>query len=141
MAEEFERRVVFHPAWDKRDPDPKKDCGIHGVEIVFGLIGAKGAITFTLYTNWDLPEVRPMRSPPRSAPMPADLGRHSYIKLYSCDAKRDDCDWLAGGKPCYYEGSTLAAEPVFERLLREGDAGVWAALEETYRRWLEAPHA
>jgi len=48
----------------------------------------------------------------------------------------DSCPYL-DGKPCYYDGSTLAAERVFERLVREGDVGVWAALEEVYQQVFE----
>ena len=44
------------------------------------------------------------------------------------------CPYLDGGVPCYYDGSRLQAERVLERLLREGDAGVWQALEELYER-------
>jgi hypothetical protein len=42
----------------------------------------------------------------------------------------DDCDIL-GGK-CYYDGSGLNAEPVYELLLREGSDGVWKSLGEYY---------
>ena len=29
----MEKITEFCPAYDKRDPNPKKSCGIHGVEL------------------------------------------------------------------------------------------------------------
>src|SRR5438132_13401548 len=58
MAAPFTRLVRFFPAWDKRHPDAAQNYGIHGAEIVMGLTHPKGAVTFSLYTNWMLPAVR-----------------------------------------------------------------------------------
>lgn len=137
---EFIRKVNFEAAFDKRHPDPAKNCGIHGVNIRFVLIGKKGAVQFLLYTNWQLPRVTEEhdRKPVDKQyphllcrPMPADLGYHSRKPRYDGqEPMSDNCDILGG--PCYYDGSTLNAEPVYNRLLAEGDRGVWAALEEYY---------
>lgn len=43
----------------------------------------------------------------------------------------DPCEYTDGG-PCYYDGSTLNAEPVYKILLEEGSDGVWKYLEEYY---------
>lgn len=142
----FERRVEFRAAFDKRDPDPTKDYGIHGVEIRFLLIGPRGATQFVLYTNWQLPHVTKETMAQtilrrfdeidlkvRFLPLPADFGYHAYEPQYDGHTRMDTCDVLTiaeGG--CYYDGSSLAADDVYQRLLREGDAGVWAALEEAY---------
>lgn len=95
-------------------------------------------------------------------PMPADLGYHSPKPMYEGqepigskrfywrDPTKEErkfrfapvpdseptgtftpCD-LLGGKPCYYDGSGLNAEPVFEILLKEGSPGVWKELERYY---------
>ena len=56
MASNLTRKVVFHPAYDRRN-DPKWNFGIHGVEMCFYLIGTEGAIQFVVYTNWQLPHV------------------------------------------------------------------------------------
>lgn len=101
-------------------------------------------------------------------PLPADLGYHSRKPMYegqlpmgaekfNFDQKEilkgatgdieiptrvatgtfTPCEYVDGG-PCYYDGSTLNAEPVFDVLLREGSAGVWRELRkfymETFRR-------
>ncbi len=140
---DFERTITFDPAFDKRDPNPAKNYGIHGVTLRFVLKGTQGAVQFVLYTNWYLPHVQQEldlrlddKFPHLSChPMPADLGYHSPVPRSSYQADvdgQDDCSILGGR--CYYDGSALNAEPVYERLLREGDAGVWAALEKYYGR-------
>ncbi len=127
---DFERQITFRAAYDKRDPDPTKNYGIHSVEIRFLLKGPKGATQFLFYTGWFLPEVRkPGLS--NDYPMPVDLGYYSLTPQYEND-QPFDCDLFPSGK-CYYDGSSLNAEPVFERLLREGHEGVWAELEDFYR--------
>jgi hypothetical protein len=141
---DFVRSVTFSPAFDKRNPDPTKNYGIHGVEIRFVLRGPKGATQFLLSTNWQLPHVtKEFLQRPYDAiggdphwmerPMPADLGYHSYTPQYDGQPQRK-CDVLPETDHCYYDGSTLMAEPVYHRLLAEGDAGVWSALEAHYHR-------
>ena len=53
----LERIIKFAPAFDKRDPDPKKNYGTHGVELKMVVKGSKGAVQFVLFTNWQLPHV------------------------------------------------------------------------------------
>jgi len=136
----FKRSIKFTAAYDKRHSNPSKNYGIHGVNIVFSLKGKKGAVTFTIFTNWELPHVQkemdalPLGDFPylHHKPMPADLGYHSRKPMYDeHHITRDSCEWL-DGKPCYYDGSTLNAEPIFEVLLKEGSDGVWRELEQYY---------
>jgi hypothetical protein len=100
----------------------------------FLLRGPKGVVQFLLYTGWQLPHVQAEfdRKGYDSKPMAADLGYHSPVPFYEDQTPTTESCGYLGGKPCYYDGSGLQAEPVFERLLREGDAGVWAALEDFY---------
>lgn len=139
MTESFERTVTFRPAFDKRDPDPKKNYGIHGVDIVFLLKGARGAYQFCVSTNWHLPNVqaeqdtRPLNEFPYMfhKPMPTDLGYHAHAPQYvGHEPMSEQCEVL-GGK-CYYDGSSLAAEDVFNILLSGGSDAVWKHLEERY---------
>lgn len=53
----LERIVKLLPAWDKRNSDPSKNYGVHGVELRMVLKGPEGAVQFVLYTNWHLPHV------------------------------------------------------------------------------------
>lgn len=135
----LERITELSPAFDKRDSDPKKNYGIHGVNLRMIVKGEDGAVQFVLYTNWQLPHVteeqRHRVSPDRMflyEPMPADLGYHSKKPHYE-DQKpmQKSCPYVDGGE-CYYDGSTLNAEPVYEILLREGSDGVWKYLEDYY---------
>jgi len=136
--------VEFSAAFDKRHADPKKNYGIHGVEMRCVVKGDKGAVQFLLFTQWQLPHVT-KETDARTVgscdalqlqcfyhPYPVDLGYHSPIPHYDGQEPLADCPYL-DGQPCYYDGSGLNAEPVFERLLREGDKGLWSALEEYYR--------
>lgn len=133
----FERRVDLHAAYDKRNPDPRKNYGIHGVDMRMYLIGQEGVVQFVLYTNWHLPHVeaefdaRPERDRWLDRPMPADLGYHSKTPMYEGHEPMEDCDLL--GCRCYYDGSGLNAERIYGVLLKEGSDGVWRELESYYR--------
>ena len=146
----MERIIEFSPAFDKRHPDPSKNYGVQGVEIRFVLKGELGAVQFLLFTNWMLPHVqvehdkRFLSEPDQLSidclyhPMPADLGYHSFTPTYEGQIPiSDSCEYL-NGKPCYYDGSGLAAERVYQRLLREGSDGVWTELEDYYESTFDA---
>lgn len=150
----MEKIVKFYPAFDKRNPDPNKNYGIHGVDLKMVLKGDKGAVQFVLFTNWQLPHViqefdkKVLQDAAKGKlddisircwyhPMPADLGYHSYTPLYEGqDICTESCEYL-DGKPCYYDGSGLNAERIYEVLLREGSDGVWGKLEDFYKELFE----
>lgn len=149
---EFERLFTVHAAYDKRDPEPEKNYGIHGAEMRWVVRKkGEGAVQFLLFTNWQLPEVfgiteeedpsglsvmqryrREFENQSYNSPMPADLGFHSPRPLYEGQSKiADECEILGG--PCYYDGSGLNAWAPFEVMLRGGDEALWAYLEDYYR--------
>lgn len=138
----MERIVEFTPAFDKRNPNPSKNYGIHGVDLRMYLKGEKGVVQFVLYTNWHLPHVqdellnKATRQDKRYLevifnPQPADLGYHSYKPKYEGQYHTDNCP-LLDGHECYYDGSGLNAERIYDVLLKEGSEGVWRELEEYY---------
>ena len=143
----MERIISFRPAYDKRDPNPRKNYGIHGVDLTFVLKGAAGAVQFVIYTNWHLPHVtreliykacvsNDVANYIESTftPMPTDLGYHSPYPMYKDQTTvTNSCKYL-DGKPCYYDGSGLAAEDIYKRLVAEGDAAVWEELEAYYKQ-------
>jgi hypothetical protein len=98
---------------DKRNIDPGKNFGIHGMNLRFVLIGPKGAAQFLIYTNWMLPSNRPtFEKVFRSLlePLPADVGYHAYVPQYEEHTFiTESCDYL-GGRLCYYGGSGLQAD-------------------------------
>lgn len=90
----FERRLVFRPAWHRVDDDPKKNYGVHGVEIWFVLIGNKGAVHFGLYTGMMMQQTRDwwkargQNGATDLFPMGVDVGYHSPVPLH--DYQKED---------------------------------------------------
>lgn len=145
-AIKFKKSIEFYPAFDKRDPDPNKNYGIHGMEILFLLSGERGVTQFLIYTDWQLPHVQEefFNNPPkyktsffRLQPMGADLGYHSPVPLYEGQSVSfEKCSRL-GGKPCYYDGSSLNADNFIPEFLAGGIDAVWRKLEELYHERFE----
>jgi hypothetical protein len=140
MEVTFERIVEFEPAFDKRNADPHKNYGIHGVNLRMLLRGADGVVQFLLYTGWMLPHVEKELDARRGDhlichPQPVDLGYHSPKPVRDWQDEKatfESCEYLDGG-PCWYDGSSLSAQRVYDRLVAEGHEGVWAELEDYYR--------
>lgn len=139
----FRREVSFSPAFDKRDPDPKKNYGIHGVGLMFTLAKDGKGITLSIFTNWQLPHVqaemdakRPdLRFPYLShKPMAADVSFHDSKPHYEGHTCREGC--AVTGGDCYSDGSGLMAEEGFTALREGGSDGVWKWMEERYAAWL-----
>jgi hypothetical protein len=126
---EFERIVTFDPAFDRRHSNPSKNYGVHGVDMRMVLRGPKGATQFVLYTGWQLPHVED------SEPLAADFGYHWHRARYEGQEPMT-CSYLPCGQ-CYYDGSGLRANDLFDVLRKEGGEGVWRELEKFYRE-LEA---
>jgi hypothetical protein len=150
----MERRIEFYPSYDKRDPDPSKNYGVHGVDIRFYVIGDKGAVQYAMSTGWlvpsalDLPDesldwnnwhrysdMLHIKLGRLGYPMPNDLGYHSKVPRYE-DQPRLECQVLEQGY-CYYDGSSLNAYAVYDKLIREGHEGVFLYLEEYYKELFE----
>ena len=156
MGDVLERRLTITAARDCHDgcvfgspackPGSGGSHGVHGSELRMYVIGPRGATQFVLYTNWMWPETTkrfeesfgPSRwgslgQDARSCfgPRPADLGYHAYEPQYEGQVPMGEtCDLL--NAPCYYDGSGLQAEGVFETLTRHGIDGVWNRLEAEY---------
>jgi hypothetical protein len=136
----FRREIRVEPAFDKRDPDPRKNYGIHGVTLRFHLIGEEGATQFVVYTSMHLPHVAEELWEKHAGtgwnpfkPMAADIGYHSPRPMYEGHSPMDGPCELIGGRTCYYDGSGLAADKFFPEFLAGGDEAVWKMLEEVYR--------
>lgn len=137
-APTFEYITEFIPAWDRRSDDPKKDYGIHCVDLKMVLKGPKGAIHFVLSTGWYLPQNKSAnRNLADMFPMPCYLGYHSPVPQYEDQPSQNGCPYVAGGT-CYYDGSILNAKRVYQILLKKGSDGVWAELEDYYHTIFDA---
>ena len=143
----MKKEIIFRPAFYKRHPEPSKNYGIHGVDCIFYYGDPKkGIVQFVLYTNWLLPKterefiasggnIMVKEHYPFifvQAPMPADLGYHSPIPQYEGQMAMD-CHVLTCGK-CYYDGSGLNANRIYDILREEGSDGVWRELEQEWKR-------
>ena len=131
----MKRLIEWTPAYDLRDADPTKNYGIGSMRARFVLMGEHGAVQFLLYTGWYLEHNREeyRHTPGVGGPMAADLGYHSYKPHYEeQEPIADSCPYL-NGAPCYYDGSGLAADRVFEVFLTEGEEALWEELEDYYR--------
>ena len=130
----MEKIVSFSPAYNKG-----KEYGIGAVQIRFVLKGELGAVQFLIGTDWYLPaDQKSVAALPHSSwhetqPRGWDLGYHSPKPMYEEDKTMGPCEYL-DGRPCYYDGSGLAAEPIRDRLLAEGDVAVWEELTRYYVR-------
>jgi len=134
----FEKTIIFRPAFDKRDPDPSKNYGVHGVEVSFVLKGPKGVTHFLIITDWHLPHVQKEKDivlklrPFDLQPMGADICYHSPKPLYKGqDVCTQNCEFL-NGKPCYYDGTSLGASDFIPTFLAGGSDAAWKMLEARY---------
>jgi hypothetical protein len=161
--QEFERRIVFEPAYDRR----ADGYGQHGVELRMYVIGPLGAVQFALSTGWPHPSVLGLDEPDHLGmwahayqdgfreqnewrmdgrarghyPSPSDLGYHSPRPMYEGQQPITDSCEFVGGAPCYYDGSGLNAAGPFHALVTGGNDAVWAYLEDYYRDVFEQPAA
>lgn len=136
----FQREIVFVPAYDKSDPDPAKNYGVHGVHIWFNLIGDGQGLTFSISTNWQLPHVQAQwdkddRFRPSSLykPMAFGVDIHSKTPQYEGQTPRENCH-ITGGE-CYSDGSALLGDEFLQTLIAEGEEALWKRMEEQLRQW------
>lgn len=129
----FEQSIEFLPAFDKRSDDPKTNYGINGVEMRWYLRGPDGIIQFVVYTNWQLPHVRDEQPEIQhrclTRPLPADYGYHARVPQYEGQSAME-CRLLGG--QCYYDGSSLYADTIFDLLVTKGHEAVWEKMRESY---------
>ena len=78
----MERITNITPGYDKRDPDPSKNHGIHGCDLRMVLKGKLGAVQFVLYTDWFPKSVDKEKLSFGLYPIPVDVGYHSPVPQY-----------------------------------------------------------
>ena len=131
----FERITKVRLPFDKRDPDPKKNYGIHGLDIWFILKGKKGAVQFGVTVNVYLPHVntRPGRGD-IGAFSGFDVGYHAMEPQFEGQTAMGNCEICS---PCYCDGSSLRAaewaKEVFSVRGENPEKLIWEKLESEYR--------
>ena len=142
MTNQLQHITEWEPAYDKRDSDPSKNYGIHGMVLRFLVKGSNGVVQFIIYTNWHLSNVQKELDNEKYSkdsldhigchPMGADIGYHSYTPLYEGqDILPYPCKYL-GNVSCYYDGSGFQAEKLLKQFITVGDDVVWQTLEKKY---------
>jgi hypothetical protein len=139
---ELERKIEFiRPAWNKRDPDPKKDYGHGCVHLRFLLRGPKGAVTWLVLTGWyldsTLEEWKKNGYTP-SGPDGGAISYHSPVPVHDWQDKdyEGSCDVIPEGR-CYSDASFIAGDDLFKLFVEKGEEAVWEKLEEWYNSELE----
>lgn len=132
----FEKIIKITPAFDGRNSDPKKNYGVHGMDIRFVLKGSNGATQFVVFTPMYLSHVHDelFRKGHDFKPVGADIGYHSKHPQYA-EHEAMDCPYTDEGK-CYYDGSSLAADEFMPEFLSGGSDAVWKMLEDRYNKIL-----
>lgn len=134
----FERITKVRLPFDRRDPDPKKNYGIHGLDVWFILKGPKGAVqyaaTFRCYLNQTLED--PFywnKLKDRGTISGFDVGYHAKEPQYEGQRPMDECELE---QPCYYDGSSLCADTWTDEIFVKNvqpEEILWNKLEEEYR--------
>lgn len=108
---------------------PRRIGGVTSLRIDYHLIGEKGAINFS-FRVWD-------NYLQRGGCFKAlDIGSHTRTPHYEGHAPMEGVCCILKTQ-CYYDGSTLQAEPILEGFLSGGgEEFVWSELEKYYRWWV-----
>jgi hypothetical protein len=146
---DFRREVRVTPSWDRRDPEPSKNYGIHGCDMYFLLTANGAGVEFQVGTSWLLPHLREEghRSTQRGDtsdialkvkydPRGWNLSYHSPVPQYEGQAPSEqDCE-VTGGI-CYSDGLYRVGDELLETLIAEGSEALWVELENWYREWFD----
>lgn len=146
----FEKITKVQLPYDRRDPDPKKDYGIHGFSIFYILKGPKGATQFYFSVHVFLPHVQKDLETKSSMDRYRertisgyDVGYHALTPQYEGQSQMD-CELFPCGK-CYYDGSSLRAEEWVDEIFsirgERPDDEIWRRLENEYIERFGKPDA
>lgn len=101
----------------------------NGIAFGFVVKGDKGAIQF--WVNCHGPLTTEASLLQNYIVTPIDLGYHAREPQHEGQKPTElKCDIL--GCPCYYDGTSLGAQELFDQARREGNDVIWAKLEEWY---------
>lgn len=133
----YQRAIVWEPGF-AMDPDegsrpPSQRYGRSAMSLRWLLRGPKGVAQFWMSTGWTPERVLRGRYAEwmHREPSGYDLGYHALVPQWEGQEPMGvECQYLGG--PCYYDGTSLGAEPVLEALFDVGEDGVWAALGDQH---------
>lgn len=149
------RKLIFQPAFDRTDPDPKKNYGVGCLELLFMVFGDKGAVQLQLLTQWYLPHVMDRRL--ESLKQDIRMGKEDFLLkdfiephpidlcYFRPDRSNEDETFFDKGVPYFMDGAScyygykyldaderVAKDVAFRKLVDEGDEALWKYLEDYY---------
>lgn len=136
------REIKIRAAYDKRDPNPRENYGVHGAHIYFTVKDERGGLTFSISTNWQLPHVEEeLKAKGRSFGGPLPFGVDIHRK------KPKDPDYPEGsgsylpdchvtGGECWCDGSGILGQEFFLTLIEGGDDALFERMERQFESWL-----
>ena len=131
---EFKRIMQFSMPFDRRDLDPSKNYGIHGMENYYILEKDKKAVQFVVYLPVYLDHVAEELHSQKV--IAADVVYHSSVPMYEGQSSMGECHII--GCECFYDGSGLYAEEVWQEWQKTGDwEWIWSKLEEIWHSRFE----
>lgn len=137
----FEKITNVRLPFDRRDPNPRKNYGIHGLDIWFILKGEKGAVQYGVTLPVFLPHVQrelegkhpDLRSLREIRGF--DVGYHARAPQYEGQSSMEGCS-IFDGEPCFYDGSSLRAdewtEEIFSTRGTHPEERLWDMLLDEY---------
>lgn len=139
----FTHRIGIKAAYDLRDPDPRKNCGIHGMHIYFQCVKDKKGITFSVSSNWHLPSVdTSCWSASSKEPLGFSVDYHMPMAAEEVAEAEEageyftkDCSITCGA--CRGGGSGLLGEEFLAVLIAEGHEGLFKRMEKQFALWIE----
>jgi len=143
----LKKDISITPAFDYILNDKKKaEYGRGCAKITFAIIGEKGAVTITGFTNWFLPET--LKVIPEITKIENNLYSeiaqiHSNIPLKNTDANLsfincyDNCFYVKSEKCyCYNFLSCHKEEELIKLVVKEGSEALFKKLEYYYKMYL-----
>ena len=143
MPKILQKTIRWDNAYDRTHPNPSKNYGNGAMKLVFALVGEEGAVQFYLYTPFYLPHVLQRFSKGswfEGDYQAFDLGYHSKVPMYENHSPiHENCIYTDG--PCYYDGSSLAAEHVYTMFTGMGETALWYELLKYYNDIFETEYS
>jgi hypothetical protein len=125
------RWLDMTPAFDKRDPDPKKNYGIHGAELHFGVSRGEVTVVLRWMTPFHLPEVRAYLNNhylgrDRLFDGLGGIDYHASVPLYEGAYKQQNCMYTGGD--CYGDRTATGAGELFDKAVADPEE-IWKTLD------------
>ena len=133
----LQRNFILYPAGTG---DARRGISPYPATMMLSVQGSRGAITWTILTDWHLKEIqneeRYNRGQPIHGMRPEGRGINCHKRALPGDAVIDKkCD-LIGGVACAMDGSSLLAIELMPEFIEKGSEWAYEKLEELYGEWL-----